>query len=134
MGVPPATTIARMTSRVGLAAAFLTVLASGSLAGCGGGGGGAAGGKAADGGGGPAETWPYCEQIWVSGETLPSHYQGCVIKGNSVKPFSPEKCKSGASYATYQDRWYAVPGEEIHESKGGDIFSDPTFTKFTAHC
>jgi hypothetical protein len=122
-----------MTSRVGLAAALLTVLASGSLAGCGGGG-ASADGSAAQGGGGPAETWPYCEQIWVTGETLPNHYQGCVIGGNSVKPFSPEKCKSGTSYATYQDRWYAVPGEEIHESKGGDIFRDPTFTKFTARC
>jgi hypothetical protein len=124
-----------MTSRAGLAAALLTILATGSLAGCGGtdNGNGSSGAEAPK-AGGPAETWPYCDQIWVTGETLPRIYQGCVLKGNSVKPFSPEKCASGTSYATYQDRWYAVPGEEIHESKSGDIFRDPAFAKFTARC
>ena len=115
---------------------LLTILATGSLAGCGGdsSGGGSAGADAPKGGGGPAETWPFCDEIWVTGETLPRTYQGCVLQGNNVKPFSPEECASGAYYATYEDRWYAVPGDKIQESKGGDIFSDPTFAKFTKSC
>ena len=119
-----------MTSRVIMVAALLTV----SLTGCGGGD----SSPSSDGApqaSGPAETWPACDQVWVTGKTLAKDYEGCVIKGNSVAVFSPEQCPSGATYASYDDRWYAVPGDTIHESKGGgNIFGDKDFQKFTQTC
>jgi len=117
-----------MTSRV----FWLTALLAVSLTGCGGGDSSSSSAPKAS---GPAETWPACDSVWVTGKTLPDDYEGCVIKGNDVAVFSPEQCPSGARYASYADRWYAVPGDTISESKGGgNIFGDKGFQKFTKSC
>ena len=120
---------ARMKSRVIFSAALLAI----SVTGCG--GGDSSSSDSTPQASGPAETWPSCDQAWQTGQTLPKDYEGCVIKGDSVAVFSPEQCPSGATYASYDDRWYAVPGDTIRESKGGgNIFSDKDFQKFTQSC
>jgi len=115
-----------MMSRMAAAAAALAI----ALSGCGGDEPEAEQPEAS----GLVETLPGCDEVWVAGETLPGDYDGCVIEGNQVKVFSPGSCPSGAEYASYQDTFYAVPGETIEESASGDIFSDPEFTKFTESC
>ena len=64
-----------MNSRVILVAALLTI----SVTGCGGGDSSSSSTPKAS---GPAETWPSCDPVWVTGKTLPNDYEGCVIKGN----------------------------------------------------
>ena len=116
-----------MISRASVVAAVLVV----TLAGCGGGDDSDAGQPEAS---GAVETLPSCDETWVVGETLPADYDGCVITGNEVQVFSPGECPSGAQYATYEDRYYAVPGEAVQEVTSGDMFSDPDFTEFTESC
>lgn len=115
-----------MTSR---AAVLLAALAL-SLAGCGGGSSSPDTPKAS----GPIETWPDCSEVWVTGQTLPKDYEGCVIKGNEAKPFVGMKCPSGAKYGSYEDRWYAVLGGTVQESAQESIFSNPKYQKFTQSC
>jgi len=116
-----------MISRVGLVAALLSL----PLAGCGGGDSADAQPQQAD---GPAETWPSCADVWVTGKTLPQGYEGCVIKGSSVAPFTEEPCDSGHEYGTYQRKWYAVRGGVIHEATTDNPFMDKAFTKFVQTC
>ena len=121
-----------MNAQSSLVAALLTMSMSGILAGCG-------GDESSDDAGtpaasGPVETLPSCDDVWVTGETLVSDYDGCVISGNDIKVFSPEMCPSGAEYASYEDRYYAIPGEVIRESPDGDIFRDEAFQEFAASC
>ncbi len=82
---------------------------------------------------GAVETLPSCSEVWRTGETLPEDYDGCVIEGNEIKVFSPTECPSGKQHATYEDRWYAVLGEEIQESDGS-IFSDKDYMRFRETC
>ena len=116
-----------MTSREWLVAVVLAT----SLAGCGGDSGADAGQPEAS---GAVETLPACDEVWVAGETLPDDYDGCVIQGDEIAVFSPAECPSGDQYATHEDRFYAVVGDTIEESPSGDVFSDPTFQKFTQSC
>ncbi len=123
----PFATVSRRRTR--LALALLPLALAGSLTGC-----GSSGQRVAPKADGPAEAWPACGSVWVAGHTLPKGYKGCVIHGTSVSVFSPEDCPSGAKYATYKDRWYAVRGDTIHETKSGNVFHDPAFDKFTQNC
>jgi hypothetical protein len=82
---------------------------------------------------GLVESLPSCSDVWQTGETLPEDYDGCVIEGNEVKVFSPTECPSGTQHATYEDRWYAVLGGEIQESKAS-IYSDKGYARFRETC
>lgn len=65
----------------------------------------------------PAPEGPDCASVWVTGETLPGGYRGCVEDGRLVKP-DGRYCEFGKPLITFDDRWWSVPGGRIGEAEG----------------
>lgn len=102
-----------------------------ALSGCGGGGSDEAATPEPS---GLVETSLPCEEVWVAGETLPEDYQSCLLEDDTLVAPPAQPCPSGAQFAIYENRLYAVPGETIQESAGGEVYTDPAYLEFTESC
>lgn len=107
-----------------VAAALLSVLAA-----CGGGDDDVSGEDLAD----ALDDMPKCSEVWVAGETLPEDYGGCDDGDTIVAAVSTE-CSDGTSLYGFDDRFYALGGEEIVEAAGGSTDTDPAYSKAYEDC
>lgn len=71
---------------------------------------------------------PLCANVWQAGRMLSTTYDGCQSKGVVVKP-KKEKC-----LVTYQDGWWARPGQKVQETKGGKVTGDKRYAIALDHC
>ena len=60
---------------------------------------------------------PDCATVWVAGQDLPRPYRGCVEDGAEVRPDSVF-CSFGRPLVTHADRFWALPGAEVHGTAG----------------
>jgi hypothetical protein len=70
---------------------------------------------------------PLCANVWQDGKMLPTDYSGCQVGGAEVKP------KKAKCLITYQDSWWAQPGQKVQESKD-KVTDDKRYAVALAHC
>ena len=79
----------------------------------------------------PGSSLPECGEVWQAGVRLPTGYKGCAEDGEPVKP-DRIRCSFGLVIVTYDDRFYAVPGDQINESES--LENDRDFTRTVNSC
>ncbi|GGO77719.1 hypothetical protein [Nocardioides deserti] len=75
---------------------------------------------------------PDCAEVWVAGGTLPGGYQECYEDGERVKA-NGRYCEFGKPLITYGDRFWAVPGGRIGESRGA-LLDDAAYEDALRKC
>ncbi|NHC24645.1 hypothetical protein G6553_15885 [Nocardioides sp. IC4_145] len=75
---------------------------------------------------------PDCAEVWVAGGTLPRGYQECYEGGERVKA-NGRYCEFGKPLITYGDRFWAVPGGRIGESRGA-LLDDAAYEDALRKC
>jgi hypothetical protein len=79
----------------------------------------------------PGSSLPECSDVWVAGVRLPTGYKGCAEDGEPVKS-DRIRCSFGLMIITYDDRFYAVPGDRINESES--LENDRDFARTVSSC
>jgi hypothetical protein len=74
--------------------------------------------------------WPECDDVWLSRQTLPHSYRGCLDHDRAVRS-EDHPCASGEPLVTYASRFWAKRGDTIHEGLGSQ---DPGYKAALAAC
>lgn len=80
-----------------------------------------------------SQTGESCEEIWKAGETLPEDYDGCTDTAGTRQEPEKRRCSSEQFVYTYDDRFYAVPGAVINQTKGS-LTQDKAFRAAMRRC
>lgn len=75
---------------------------------------------------------PDCAEVWVAGGTLPRGYQECY-EGDERVQANGRYCEFGKPLITYGDRFWAVPGGRIGESRGA-LLEDAAYEDALRKC
>jgi len=65
--------------------------------------------------------------VWVQGGKLPDDYEGCM-NGDALETLVTHDCEDGRRLASYDDKFWAFLGEEIHYAEGGTS-TDPDYSE-----
>lgn len=75
---------------------------------------------------------PSCDQVWVTGETIPRGYDGCNRDGAFVE-VDLLGCSSGQRLARFDDRYYGVLGGLVREAESS-FDDDRAYRRSVASC
>ncbi len=80
----------------------------------------------------PADA-PACASVWVPGQTLPAGYTTCLADGGSA-PQDVMDCLDDTSLIVFDDRLYAVTGQEIVEPADAPLQDTDEFGSVYVAC
>lgn len=70
---------------------------------------------------------PQCDDVWVTGTTLPADYAMCFDGEEQVDP-DGVYCEVGTPLVTHESHWWAVRGGEVQEATtDGPLVEDPGY-------
>lgn len=75
---------------------------------------------------------PPCDEVWVDDHVLPRGYRGCDDAGTAVDAMVVG-CSSGQRIVLYDDHYWAVRGNRIHETPSA-LLDDPDYQSAIAAC
>lgn len=76
---------------------------------------------------------PDCAEVWQEGSDLPADYEGCSEEGTEVAPELID-CSSGQRIVTYDDRFWAVPGNVVQAAAEPGLTDDAGYQEDMYSC
>jgi len=76
---------------------------------------------------------PQCVEIWVDDATLPGGYASCYDEQQEIEP-ERRRCSSGQLLLVHDERFWAVRGGTIAQTRGDAVADDPRYRDVLATC